>query len=161
MMAKARLLLDKHGLTDWRLSIENLPNANMHPKAKIDGHQRLCCSKEKVIRIHTGIGRQFRQTLLHEIAHVLRGESEVEHDEKWLDIAEKTGCSLVHLWPYDLRLAEKRTLGYLREAKANLNPQKQSDVDHLLIKILSVRVPEQVWRDAVDMGVRLARREKP
>jgi len=161
MMAKARLLLDKHGLTDWRLSIENLRNTNTYPKGQIDGHRGFCCSKEKVIRIHTGIGRQFHQTLLHEIAHALRGDTELEHDEKWLDIAEKVGCSLVHLWPYDLRLAEKRALGYLREAKANLNPQQQSAVDHLLIKILSVRVPEQVCKDAVQMAVRMARREKP
>jgi hypothetical protein len=50
-------------------------------------------------------------------------------------------------------------LDYLRESKRGLTPGQQRIVDDFVIGILSLHVTEQVWRDAVDMGVRLARRE--
>ena len=54
-------------------------------------------------------------------------------------------------------------LDYLREAKraASLTPVQEHVCDDFVIGILSLHVPEQTWKDAVDMGVRLARREKP
>jgi hypothetical protein len=51
-------------------------------------------------------------------------------------------------------------LDYLREAKAGLNSQQEQHCDHLLIGILSVRIPEKQWKDAVQMAVRLARKGK-
>ena len=51
-------------------------------------------------------------------------------------------------------------LDYLREAKRGLNSQQEQHCDHLLIGILSVRIPEQQWKDAVQMAVRLARKGK-
>ena len=51
-------------------------------------------------------------------------------------------------------------LDYLREAKRALNSQQEQHCDHLLIGILSVRIPEQQWKDAVQMAVRLARKGK-
>jgi hypothetical protein len=54
-------------------------------------------------------------------------------------------------------------LDYLRDAKraASLTPEQERVCDDFVIGILSLHVPEQVWRDAVDMGVRLAVRQKP
>jgi hypothetical protein len=52
-------------------------------------------------------------------------------------------------------------LDYLREAKRGLTPEQQTVCDDFVIGILSLHVSEQTWRDAVDMGVRLARREEP
>jgi hypothetical protein len=54
-------------------------------------------------------------------------------------------------------------LDYLCEAKraASLTPAQERVCDDFVIGVLSLHVPEQVWRDAVEMGVRLARREKP
>ena len=50
----------------------------------------------------------------------------------------------------------KSNLAYLCEAKAGLNPDKQREVDGLLIGILSVRIPEKDWQDAVQNAVKLA-----
>ena len=52
-------------------------------------------------------------------------------------------------------------LDCLREAKRGLTPEQQRICDDFVIGVLLLHVPEQVWRDAVDMGVRLARREGP
>jgi len=52
-------------------------------------------------------------------------------------------------------------LDYLREAKRGLTPEQQRLCDDFVIGVLSLHVTEQVWRDAVDLGVRLAKREKP
>jgi len=47
-------------------------------------------------------------------------------------------------------------LDYLREAKRGLTPEQQRVCDDFVIGVLSLHVPEQVWKDAVDMAVRLA-----
>jgi len=47
-------------------------------------------------------------------------------------------------------------LDYLREAKSGLAPEQQCMCDDFVIGILSLHVSEQVWRNPVDMGVRLA-----
>ena len=52
-------------------------------------------------------------------------------------------------------------LDYLREAKQRMTPEQERMCDDFVIGVLSLHVSEQVWRDAVDMAVRLARREKP
>ena len=55
-------------------------------------------------------------------------------------------------------LPHQNPLDYLRQVKANLTPEQQRVCDDFVIGILSLHVAEQVWRDAVDMGVRLATR---
>jgi len=52
-------------------------------------------------------------------------------------------------------------LDYLREAKQGMTPEQERMCDDFVIGVLSLHVSEQVWRDAVVMAVRLARREKP
>jgi hypothetical protein len=101
MMKNGRLLMDKHGLTDWVLDIQNLRNTDLY-RGEVDGCLGTCRLSEKRILIHFSIGRRFRQTLLHEIAHALRGES--GHDQKWIDIAERIGCTVTHLLPYAWKL---------------------------------------------------------
>jgi hypothetical protein len=53
-------------------------------------------------------------------------------------------------------MAPKNLLEYLHQVKANLSAEQQCYVDDFVIGILSLRVTEQVWKDAIDMGVRLA-----
>lgn len=104
--AKARPLLAKYGLHDWQISLENLRNEAMYVKPGCLGY---CDTKNKVIRIERiGVRRHFRQTLLHEIAHALRGASSHPggHDMKWIEIADKLGCTFGHLLPY-MNLLEK------------------------------------------------------
>jgi hypothetical protein len=52
-------------------------------------------------------------------------------------------------------------LDCLREAKraASLTPEQARVCDDLVIGILSLHVTEQVWRDAVEVGVRLAKKK--
>jgi len=47
-------------------------------------------------------------------------------------------------------------LEYLCEAKRSLTAEKERICDDLVIGLLSIHVPEQVWKDAVEMAVRLA-----
>ena len=55
--------------------------------------------------------------------------------------------------------AAMNPLGYLREAKRDLTPEQQRTCDDLVLGVLSLHVSDQVWRDAVDMAVRLAGRK--
>jgi hypothetical protein len=50
-------------------------------------------------------------------------------------------------------------LAYLREAKQGLGYEPAKAADDFLIGILSTIVSEQAWRDAIQMAVRMARRE--
>jgi hypothetical protein len=50
---------------------------------------------------------------------------------------------------------------YLREIKTALTSRRQNDLDDVLIGILSIRIPEQEWQAAVQLAVKLARKEKP
>src|SRR4051812_26070220 len=94
--AKGQPLLAKYGLHDWQISLENCHNEAMYGACV--GCLGYCDLKNKVIRIDNGVGRQFRQTLLHEIAHALRGPG--GHDMEWINIADKLGCTFAHLRPY-------------------------------------------------------------
>ena len=101
--SQARPLFEKHGLRDWRISMENLRNTDVYgPSAEVDGNLGYCDFRNKTIRIDHAIGRKFRQTLLHEIAHALRGKP--GHDQEWIEIAERLGCSSGHLLPYLLNV---------------------------------------------------------
>lgn len=92
-----RALLDKHGLHDWRISVENLRNV-MYTLEHADGFLGQCDLENKVIRIDFGVGRRFRQTLLHEIAHALVGKP--GHGPEWIRVASDVGCTFNHLFPY-------------------------------------------------------------
>lgn len=113
---KARRLMEKHGLKDWRLSIENLENPDMFHYSDgkpFDGGMGLCVIKEQTIYIHSGLpDRHFRQTLLHEIAHALT-PNDPGHGREWIIKAGEIGCTFTHVFPYCLRARddEKRASG--------------------------------------------------
>lgn len=87
--------LNKHGLADWTFDVCNLSNENICSEPLWGG----CNFKQKRIMVHFGVGRQFRQTILHEIAHALAGKS-ADHGKEWQIIALKIGCSFAHILPY-------------------------------------------------------------
>ena len=104
MMAKGRALLDKHGLHDWRFDVQNLNK----PDFGIDDLGG-CDHDRKLIVVDWRVGRQFRQTVLHEIAHALANETPEEaiaeglnpyHGKRWLKIAEEIGCTYNRLSEY-------------------------------------------------------------
>jgi hypothetical protein len=82
----ARSLLDRHGLTDWRVSIENL-RTEMYTAVSEKGLLGYCCIPSKTIRLDWRVGRRFRQILLHEIAHALVGYP--GHGAEWLSAAKR------------------------------------------------------------------------
>lgn len=101
---RGRPLLDKYGLQDWRFSIENLRNLECYPP----GCLGYCDLEDKVIGIDWRIGRRFRQVMLHEIAHALRGVTGHDaHDEQWYDIASNLGCTFANLVSYFMALPPK------------------------------------------------------
>ena len=51
---------------------------------------------------------------------------------------------------------QSNPLDYLREAKRGLTPEQERICHDFVIGILSIHVPEQVWKDAVEMAVRMA-----
>src|SRR5258706_14912745 len=83
-----KALLKKHGLHDWRISVENLRNV-MYTHECTGGLWGYCDLENKVIRIDWRVGRRFRQTMLHEIAHALVGKP--GHDKEWIKIAGDIG----------------------------------------------------------------------
>jgi hypothetical protein len=103
--AAARKLLDKHGLHDWGFSWENLRNplfTHAHP----EGLWGTCDLENMVIRVDYRVGRGFRQTVLHEIAHAKNGKS--GHGKDWIMIASDVGVSSVELLRYALLDLEKQ-----------------------------------------------------
>jgi hypothetical protein len=95
MMAAGRKLLDKHGLHDWRFDEQNLRRKPDLTSCDLWGG---CIPKGKVIMVDWDVGRRFRQTVLHEIAHALTGED--DHTEEWLKKAQEIGCTFNHLRDY-------------------------------------------------------------
>jgi hypothetical protein len=81
-MVKGRALLDKHGLSDWSISIENLNNVakfkHDEDGFELDGG---CIYTTKTIYIDT-LTIDFKQTVLHEIAHALTPECK-NHGKDW------------------------------------------------------------------------------
>jgi hypothetical protein len=98
---KSQALLDKHGIKGWRVSVENL-------QKPMNGCSCLGYAdfETKTIRICWSKPREFRQTFLHEIAHVLHGIP--GHGWEWIAIAEKIGCTFTHLLPYAKALHSKK-----------------------------------------------------
>ena len=93
-----RRLLDEHGLHDWCISIENLGNTALY--GPMCGSIVGCCdTKNKTIRIDSGMRRSFRQTLLHEIAHALTPADNC-HGDEWVRKAEEIGCTAAHIERY-------------------------------------------------------------
>jgi hypothetical protein len=109
-------LLDKHGLHDWRISIENLRNAMFTSPEHPDGFWQYCDFDTKTIYIDYYVGRKFRQTMLHEIAHALVGKS--GHGEEWWNKAAEIGCTFISLFPY---------LYVLRHQAITLEPQQEKE----------------------------------
>jgi hypothetical protein len=103
--AIGREFLDRFGLHDWRFSMENLRNTR-YLQREPSGFLGVCDHTNKVIRIDWRIGRMFRQTMLHEIAHALVGK-DGDHGSEWLDKAHEIGCSQRHLLPYGQKILEK------------------------------------------------------
>ena len=115
-MATGRKLLDKHGLKDWKFDIVNLENTAMYGPNCIGTMG--CCDPEgrhDLMDHCPGIYidcelRDVRQTILHEIAHALRGDTQGQdvHDLKWINIAGEIGCTFFHLHPYYVRCERER-----------------------------------------------------
>jgi len=95
MMARGRALLDKHGLHDWRFDVQNLRRKPGLTSRDLWGG---CDPDRKLIVVDWDVGRRFRQTVLHEIAHALVGGS--GHTEEWLKKAQEIGCTFNHLLDY-------------------------------------------------------------
>ena len=128
---RARAMLAHYGLIEWRVSVENLRNPmyistetpcglwgavdfgraeHMTPEAiaayiaaskpSEAGEQYLY---EKVLRLdHRLSHSQFRQTMLHEIAHILVGKTSrgEGHGQMWVDTAIAIGCTAVEVLGY-------------------------------------------------------------
>ena len=95
MMAKGRALLDKHGLHDWRFDVQNL---RRKPGLTDEDLWGGCIPEKKLIVVDWGVGRNFRQTVLHEIAHALAGTP--DHGREFLRVAKKIGCTFYRLSGY-------------------------------------------------------------
>lgn len=98
MMAAGRALLDRHGLTEWRFDIRNL---RRHKPGLDEDNEDLwggCIPEQRLIVVHESVGRQFRQVVLHEIAHALTGEG--GHTKEWIEKARKIGCTAKRLSGY-------------------------------------------------------------
>ncbi len=94
MMLRGRCLLDAHGLRDWRFDVQNLRNMNLY----VHDYYGICFLETKTIVVDWHSSRNFRQTVLHEIAHALLGRP--GHDRDWLRVAAQVGCTFKHLLPY-------------------------------------------------------------
>lgn len=110
LMTKGRTLLDAHGLHDWGFDIQNLANPFMFPNVGVDGYLGYCDFAGKRILVDDRCQRrnQFKQTVLHEIAHAKRGEP--GHDQEWVRIADGLGCSLYQMFPYHYALSHGATI---------------------------------------------------
>jgi len=100
----AQRLLHQHGLSDWRIDFQNLSHGYMavtngqvhgNPSGDIDA---VCDRFQKLIVVNWwGFRkRKFRQIMLHEIAHALRGgalRKTMGHDQEWAQIALRIGCT--------------------------------------------------------------------
>ncbi len=93
----ARKLLDKYGLQDWQVIFRSLRPPTI-------GN---CDYRSKTIRIDRMFIEprfktlyQFRQILLHEIAHALTPPHLPTHGKEWLKKAEEIGCAKKELRPY-------------------------------------------------------------
>jgi hypothetical protein len=107
-----RALLDKHGLHDWEIRVQNLGSGFtiLRYGRKVCGSRGLADAERKLILIDIAVGRDFRQVVLHEIAHALQGKpgarsSEEAHDWEWIEIAWKIGCTKGNVDSYAINLA--------------------------------------------------------
>lgn len=97
----ARALLDSHGLSDWTVHIHSLSRTSFHTQLAngkiLPAQGKTClgmaCAKDKFILLNWGLRKEkFRQTMLHEIAHALRGP-DGDHDLTWARVALNIGCT--------------------------------------------------------------------
>ena len=80
----ARELMDEHGLTDWRVRIDNTTR-----RLGVCKHSRKTISLSRQY-ITTGSDQQIRNTILHEIGHALAGPGE-GHGQEWKSIVASIG----------------------------------------------------------------------
>lgn len=92
----ARALLEQHEFNDWRIVVEDFRCAtdawkDWNGKCDLD-------ARTIYLDVHLPYG-QFRTVILHEIAHALRGVTEVDHghDLRWARIALELGCTRGHV----------------------------------------------------------------
>ncbi|MGW4947437.1 SprT-like domain-containing protein [Actinoplanes sp. NPDC004185] len=90
----AARLMDQHGLTGWRLVLDNART-----------RAGICHSDRKVIGLSRHLMSlyspdQVRETVLHEIAHALVGPRH-GHDRVWRAAARRIGCSGQRCMPVD------------------------------------------------------------
>ncbi len=111
-MSLGRKLLDKHGLTDWKLDVCNLRDGGVISLVDANGldffrqlsndcvMMGICFPEYKTIYVdwHSR-QRTARQTILHEIAHALTPEDN-DHGRQWQDKAGAIGCTFAHTLPY-------------------------------------------------------------
>ena len=84
-MTIGKTLLNKHGLSDWQLNIENINNPlrfklHIAEPFGVDGG---CSFENQTIYVDSMCAdRKFRQTVLHEIAHALT-PNDHNHGAEW------------------------------------------------------------------------------
>jgi hypothetical protein len=84
-MTTARGLLNKHGLPEWHLSIENINNFHRftHRVSEPFGFDGGCSHENQTIYVDSMCqDGHFRQTVLHEIAHAVTPEDN-NHGKEW------------------------------------------------------------------------------
>lgn len=96
----ARQLLNKYGLHDWTVQVAEYDlRPTNEPCLGFCSHY----IKNIVVKKH----RDFRQTLLHEIAHALTPEDN-HHGELWQKMADEIGVSFSRILPYSLEKKNRR-----------------------------------------------------
>lgn len=86
----AREMLDEHGLTDWRIRIDN---SQRRLGACFHGTKIISLSRQYIT---TGSDEQLRGTILHEIAHAHAGHA-AGHGPEWKAVAARIGADPTRL----------------------------------------------------------------
>jgi hypothetical protein len=98
MQARGRAMLVQHSLDGWQCHATNLRH---RPDGSDDGDDGSCDHEEKLIRVDFHVGRDFRQVMLHEIAHALVGPGQ-RHGQTWRDKALAIGCTSTDVEWYEI-----------------------------------------------------------
>ncbi len=101
-----RKLLNKHGLTNWRVDFADLSGVRTRNLVgESFGVLGICVFQDRRILIDPSLissRNKFRGTVLHEIAHARYGR--MGHGPGWLAVARKVGCTERSLEPYRIVL---------------------------------------------------------
>lgn len=100
-IAKGEAMLRDHGIEGWTVAIARLDDVFGEAARHDLGY---CRDRDRTVWLERrGIRRHFRQTMLHEIAHILTPDDQ-DHGDAWMEKASSIGCTLCHIFPYVLRL---------------------------------------------------------